>query len=85
MEWRAGGGGGGGTWELTLGEYTAHVPLHSVNNDPHNALDRLYVPLVPNPQKIGDYPPDHEAFLVDDAPERLVTLLFENYRAQEKG
>ena len=36
-------------------------------------------------QKIGDYPPDHEADLVDDAPERLVTLLFKKYREQENG
>ena len=63
-EWRA--GGGGGAWELTLGEHKAFVPLHSVENDPRNALDRLYVPSVPNPRKIGDYPPDHEADLVDE-------------------
>jgi hypothetical protein len=84
MEWRA-GGGPGGSWELSLGEYTAVVPLHSVEDDPHNALDQLYVPLVPNPQKITDYPPDPDAHLVDEAPERLVTLLFKKYREQQKG
>jgi hypothetical protein len=33
----------------------------------------------------SDYPPDYEAELVDDAPERLVSLLFKEYREQEKG
>ncbi|MBA2344854.1 MAG: hypothetical protein H0V83_07205 [Rubrobacter sp.] len=72
MKWLP-GGGAGGAWELTLGEY-AH--LVEVRDDNANALDRLYVPAVQNPQKIGDYPPDPNAELVDDAPERLVRLLF---------
>ena len=83
MKWLP--GGGGGSWELSLGEYTALVPVHSVENDPHNALDRLYVPAVSNPQKIGDYPPDPDAELVDNAPECLMTLLFKKYREQQKG
>lgn len=71
MKWLP-GGGPGGAWELVLGEYSAQVPLR---DDRANALDRLYVPAVQNPQKIGDYPPDSEAELVDDAPERLIRFL----------
>jgi hypothetical protein len=58
--------------ELTLGQYKARV---AVRDDRANALDRLYIPVVENPQKIEDYPPEPEAKLVDDAPERLVRLL----------
>ena len=72
MRWLP-GGGAGGAGELTLGE---HTRLVEVRDDRANALDRLYVPAVRNPQKIGDYPPDAEAELVDDAPEQLIRLLF---------
>lgn len=71
MKWLP-GGGPGGAWELILGEYTRSVELR---DDRANALDRLYVPSVPHPQRIGDYPRDAEAELVDDAPERLVRFL----------
>lgn len=71
MKWLP-GGGPGGTWELTLGEHSARVPLRDHRA---NALDQLYVPAVQNPRKIGDYPRDADAELVDDAPERLVRLL----------
>jgi len=71
MKWMP-GGGPGGFWELTLGEYSTRV---SLRDDRANALDRMYVPAVQNPQKIEDYPPDSDAELVDDAPERLIQLL----------
>ena len=81
MKWLP-GGGPGGVWELTLGEPSALVPIR---DDWANPLDRLYVPAVQDPRKIGDYPPDPDAELVDDAPERLVMLLFEGCREHEKG
>lgn len=52
MNWKP-GGGPGGAWVLELHGKTVVVPCR---NNHVNALDRLYVASVPDPQTWDDYP-----------------------------
>ena len=68
MTWTGGGNGGGGVWGIELGRRKARIEMRTGDA---NALDRLYVPLVPHPKKSKDFSND----LVWDAAARLEQLL----------